>query len=182
MYFGWQVYKFINRLGDKGGNLPSETDTPAQPHPATHDDLIAKADDAYGEGKLDDARIYLERAEKQDPNNPEILNKLAFIYFKEGDNEAALQKYNRSLELDPNDDLTHNAVAEVLRKMGRLDEAQEHYKSAVDIDDRYEETYYNYGQLLIEKGDTEGAKMMFKKALELKPDDAKAKKALEALQ
>lgn len=189
IFFAWQIYKFVNTLKDGGGNLPSESDTPPQPesrqsaYPGIHDigSLIDKADEAYGDGKLDDARIYLERAEKQDPDNPETLNKLAFILFKEGDNETALQKYERSLMLDPNDDLTHNAAAAVLRKMGRLDEAQEHYKSAVDIDENYEETYYNYGQLLIEKGDREGARMMFEKALELRPDYAEAKAALEAL-
>lgn len=188
-FFAWQIYKFINTLGEKGGSLPSETDSPRKPEqrptdfPGTHDigALIDKADDAYGEGKLADARIYLERAEKQDPDNPEVLNKLAFIYFKEGDAQTALHKYERSLALDPNDDLTHNAIAEVLRKLGRLDEAQEHYKSAADIDDTYAETYYNYGQLLIEKGDSEGARMMFGKALDLDPDHEAARAALEQL-
>ncbi|MEJ2467710.1 MAG: tetratricopeptide repeat protein [Campylobacterales bacterium] len=187
-FFAWQIYKFINTLSDGGGNLPSESETPEQSpqqtsYPGSHDTeaLIDKADAAYADGKISDARIYLERAEKQEPDNPEILNKLAFILFKEGDDDTALQKYNRSLTLDPEDDLTHNAVAAVLRKMGRLDEAQEHYKSAVDIDDAFEETYYNYGQLLMEKGDNEGARMMFEKALELRPDYPEAKTALEAL-
>ena len=188
-FFAWQIYKFINTLGEKGSSLPSETDAPNEPQksktesPHTPDiaALIEKADGAYGEGKFADARLYLERAEKQDPDNPEILNKLAFVYFKEGDNESALQKYKRSLALDSNDDLTHNAIAEVLRKMGRLDEAQEHYKSAVDIDDSYAETYFNYGQLLIEKGDSEGARMMFEKTLKLDPDHKAARAALEQL-
>lgn len=187
-FFAWQIYKFISTLSDGGKNLPSESET-AEPrvqpplYPGSHDTetLIDKADAAYTEGKLSDARIYLERAEKQDPDNPEVLNKLAFILFKEESYETALQKYNRSLTLDPGDDLTHNAAAAVLRKMGRLDEAQEHYKSAVDIDDAFEETYYNYGQLLIEKGDNEGAQMMFEKALELRPDYPEAQTALESL-
>jgi len=188
-FFAWQIYKFIQNFGDGETKLPSDTGTPSRPEPAHPsypgvqeiDTLIDKADTAYGEGSLSEARVYLERAEKQDPNNPEILNKLAFILFKEGSNEEALQKYKRSLAADPDDDLTHNAAAAVLRKLGRLDEAQEHYKNAVDIDDTFEETYYNYGQLLVEKGDNEGARMMFEKALELRPDYAEAKSALETL-
>jgi len=187
-FFAWQIYKFINSLGD-GGRLPSQADTPpeAEPqrpaYPGMQDSasLIDKADEAYASDRPADARIYLERAEKQDPDNPEVLNKLAFILFKEGNYEAALQKYDRSLALDPDDDLTHNAAAGVLRAMGRLDEAQEHYKSAVDIDDAFEETYYNYGQLLLEKHDRDGARMMFEKALELRPDYAEARAALDAL-
>lgn len=191
IFFAWQMFKFVQSLNEKGGNLPSEPDTideeplnePASLHPGAQniDTLIDKADTAYGAGELNDARTYLERAEKQDPDNPEVLNKLGFIYFKQGDYATALEQYERSLELDPYDDLTHNAIAETLRKLGRLDEAQEHYKSAVDIDDSYEETYYNYGRLLIEKGDSEGAKMMFEKALELRPDYEEAKAALSAL-
>jgi tetratricopeptide (TPR) repeat protein len=188
VFFAWQMYKFVNTLKNGGGNLPSESDTPnagAQSgYPGSHDvsELLEKADAAYAEGKIDNARIYLERAEKEDPDSPEVLNKHAFILFKEHDYEAAVQKYSRSLMLDPNDDLTHNAIAAALRKLGRYDQAQEHYKSAVDIDDSYEETYYNYGQMLIEKGDTTGARMMFEKALELKPDYAEAKTALDGLQ
>jgi len=189
-FFAWQIYKFVQSLGEGETKLPSHTDAPPQSEPArpSHpgaqelDTLIDKADTAYGEGNLSEARVYLERAEKQDPDNPEVLNKLAFILFKEGENEEALQKYNRSLTLDPGDDLTHNAVAAVLRKLGRLDEAHENYKSAVDIDDSFEETYYNYGRLLIEKGDMEGARMMFEKALELRPDYPEATEALERLQ
>lgn len=188
-FFAWQIYKFVNTLKDDGPNLPSDPGTghtSAQPRPARQSgsdatELVEKADTAYGDGNSGEARIYLERAEREDPNNPEILNKLAFILFKEREYDAALQKYKRSLMLDPDDDLTHNAVAAVLRKMGRLDEAQEHYKSAVDIDDSFEETYYNYGELLLEKDDREGARMMFEKALELKPDYSEAKAALERL-
>jgi tetratricopeptide (TPR) repeat protein len=189
IFFAYQIFKFVNTLKDGGGNLPSDTgrrDTPAPAQPARHGtpdatELLEKADAAYGEGNSGDARLYLERAEKLDPDNPEVLNKLGFILTKDHEYEAALAKYSRSLVLDPDDDLTHNAAAAVLRKLGRLDEAQEHYKAAVDIDDSYEETYFNYGELLLEKDDKDGARMMFEKALELKPDYKEANKALEAL-
>ena len=189
LFFAYQIYKFVNTMKEGGGNLPSDTGTydepaPAQPsRPGMPDaaELLEKADAAYAVGNSGDARLYLERAEKLDPDNPEVLNKLGFVLFKDREYEEALGKYNRSLMLDPDDDLTHNAAAGVLRKLGRLDEAQEHYKAAVDIDENYEETYFNYGELLVEKGDKEGARMMFEKALELKPDYAEAAAALEAL-
>ena len=201
-YFGWQIYKFVQGLQDGKPNLPSDdgetlrnTQKPAPSATAKNGtagaaasvltqstaDLIAKADTAYSEGNLSDARVYLERAEKTDPDNPEVLDKLGFILHRLGQNEEALHYYERALRIDPDDDLTHNAVAAVLRALGRLDEAQEHYKAAAEIDDRFELTYYNYGQLLLEKGDTEGARMMFEKALELKPDYAEAKRALAEL-
>ena len=189
IFFAYQIYKFVNTLKDGEANLPSDsgrrdTAAPAQPQRRTSPDateLLERADGAYAEGNSGEARLYLERAEKLDPDNPEVLNKLAFLLMKDREYEAALEKYNRSLMLDPEDDLTHNAAAAVLRKLGRFDEAQEHYKSAVDIDANYEETYFNYGQLLVEKGDTAGARMMLEKALELKPDYAEARTALEAL-
>jgi Tfp pilus assembly protein PilF len=196
-FFAWQIYKFVSGLRDDAPNLPSESESPRaraeaaqkrveQPTPAPVEGndvnaLLAKADNAYADNNLTDARVYLERAEKHDPDNPEVLNKLAFVLFKHGENEEALRKYERSLAIDPGDDLTHNAAAEVLRKLGRYDEAQEHYKAAVDIDENFAETYFNYGELLREKNDIDGARMMFEKALELDPDYAEAKTALEQL-
>ncbi len=198
-YFAWQVYKFVQNLQDGKPNLPSDNGerpapaaAPAQ-EPQTVQapassalaqsvpELLAKADAAYEKGDLSDTRFYLERAEKQDPDNPEILNKLAFVLHRQGEDDEALHYYERSLRIAPDDDLTHNAIAEVLRSLGRLDEAQEHYKAAVDIDDTFEETYYNYGTLLRDKGDRDGARLMFRKALELKPDYTEAKTALEQL-
>ena len=202
-YFAWHIYKFVQGLQEGKPNLPSDDgeslrNRQSAPPPPAADrpdrsaavsalaqstpELIAKADAAYHEGDLADARVYLERAEKADPDNPEILDKLGFVLHRLGEEEAALRCYERALRIDPNDDLTHNAVAAVLRALGRLDEAQEHYKAAAEIDDTFELTYYNYGQLLLEKGDTQGARMMFEKALELKPDYEEAKRALAELE
>lgn len=197
-FFAWQIYKFVTNLRDDAPNLPSESESPMEraeharkpaeqsaPSPVEGNDiatLLTKADSAYDDENLTDARVYLERAEKQDPDNLEVLNKLAFILSKKGEYDEALRKYERSLAIDPNDDLTHNAIAAVLRKLGHYDEAQEHYKTAVDIDDNYAETYFSYGELLVERGDTEGAKMMFEKTLELDPDNTAAREALERLQ
>ncbi len=201
-YFAWQIYKFVQGLQEGKPNLPSDDGETLQSRQSTPpaaaaensgrtaaapvlaqsvSDLIAKADAAYREGNLPDARVYLERAEKADSDNPEVLDKLGFILHRLGEDEEALRYYERALRIDPDDDLTHNAVAAVLRALGRLDEAQEHYKAAAEIDDSFELTYYNYGQLLLEKGDTEGARMMFEKALELKPDYEEAKRALAEL-
>lgn len=187
-FFAFQVYQHVRTLKDDEPKLPSDNgqhDTAPAHRNDTRSvgvaELIAKADEAFGQEDLNNARVYLERAEKEEPSNPEVLNKLGFVLDRQGEQAEALAKYEASLRLEPNDDLTHNAIAGVLRRLGRPDEAQEHYKSAVDIDDRYEVTYYNYGQLLLEKGDREGARMMFGKALELKPDYAEAREALEAL-
>ena len=189
-YFVYQIYRHVSALTDEGPKLPSEPAKSAEPVPETPQahipgtsisELIAKADRAFEAENLSDARVYLERAEKEDHENVEVLNKLGYVLYRLGAYEDALHYYRRALDLDPNDDLTHNAIAAVLRKLGRLDEAQEHYKAAADIDDSFELTYYNYGQLLLEKGDMEGARMMFEKALELKPDYTEAQEALANL-
>lgn len=189
VFFAWKIYKFVLNMSEDGPNLPSDTEvapkrapqTPVYPGQQTTASLLDKADAAYEAGKPADARIYLERAEKADPDNPEVLNKLGFVLAKEGDLEGALLKYERSLAIDPGDDLTHNALAGVLRQLGRYDEAQDHYKSAASIDDSYAETYFGYGELLAEKNDHDGARMMFEKTLELDPNHDKARQALERL-
>ncbi len=188
-YFAWQIYRHVRTLEDGKPTLPSQNSTPAntanrvKPRniSSTLSDALEKADKAHQEGDFFNAKIYLERAEKKDPDNIEILNKLGFILHKLGEDEDALRSYRRSLSIYADDDITHNAIASVLRSLGRLDEAQEHYKSAVDINEHNPLTYFNYAELLLEKSDLDGAKMMFEHALELDPDYENAKEALEKI-
>jgi tetratricopeptide (TPR) repeat protein len=175
-FFAYKVYEHVQSLQDvgtrgRGGGEP----VPADPHY-----FVEQADASYKAGDLFRARRLLEDAERLQPDDPEILNRLAYVLTKTGDSGAAIEKYEASLAFE-DDDVTHNALASVLKSEGRFDEAEKHYEAALAIDDRYEVTYYNYGNLLAERGDTVGAKQMYEKALSIKEDFAEAREALEKL-
>jgi tetratricopeptide (TPR) repeat protein len=175
-FFAYKVYEHVRNLQDvrTRGSEGSES-VPMDPQ-----DLVERADASYKTGDLLRARRLLEDAERLQPDDPETLNRLAFVLAKTGDSAAAIEKYEASLAVG-DDDVTHNALASVLKSEGRFDEAEKHYEAALAIDDRYEVTYFNYGNLLAERGDTEGAKQMYKKALAIREDFAEAREELERL-
>jgi tetratricopeptide (TPR) repeat protein len=125
--------------------------------------------------------MHLEEALHADPQNPEILNKLAFVTAKSGDRLSAIELYERSLELDENDDLTHNAIASLYRAEDAYERAQDHYLKALEIDDTYAQTYYNYGNLLVDMHDIDAARSMYSHALDLQHDFSQAREALQSL-
>jgi tetratricopeptide (TPR) repeat protein len=175
-FFAYKVYEHVQGLQNEGtkGRFGGGS-APADPR-----NLVEQADESYKTGDLFRAKRLLEDAERLRPNDPEVLNRLAYVLAKTGEKSAAVEKYEASLAIE-NDDVTHNALASVLKSEGRLDEAEKHYEAALAIDDRYEVTYYNYANLLAERGDNVGAKQMYEKALSIKEDFAEAREALEKL-
>lgn len=182
LFFAYQIYRHVQTLEDapakKSEPKPAEDSIPNSP---SADNLVEKADHAYESGNFEDARAALEEASLIEPNNPEILNKLAFVSAKTGQRLQAIELYERSLELDENDDLTHNAIASLYRLELAYERSQDHYQKALEIDDTYAQTFYNYGNLLVDMGEIDEARTMYKRALELQSDFSQAREALLSL-
>lgn len=178
LFFAYQIYRHVQTLEDEP---PKKTETSIEPDFPTAEILVEQADSAYERGEIENARLALEEASYIEPNNPEILNKLAFITAKSGDRLKGIELYERSLELDENDDLTHNAIASLYRSENAYERAQDHYRKAIEIDDEYAQTFYNYANLLVDMGQIEEARVMYKRALELQSDFPQARAALLSL-
>ncbi len=179
-FFAYQVYVHIQNIDeDKEPVFMQETEViELQPTP---DELIAEADQAYMDGKLQRAQSLLEGIVEKHPDFAEGMNKLAFVLAKQGDKTNALKYYKASLEIDAVDDMTHNALATLLASMDRLQEAEEHYKRALEIDSDYELAWFNYANLMLRLERPEEAKKMYQKALEINPDFKEAGEELEKL-
>ncbi len=97
LIFAYQIYRHIQNLDDV---VPQNSDIKGSfPQPSASA-LVDKADIAYEKGDIRDAKMYLEEAVALEPQNPEILNKLAFVTAKSGDRLNAIELYERSLELE----------------------------------------------------------------------------------
>jgi tetratricopeptide (TPR) repeat protein len=175
-FFAFKIYEHVQQMEEPGGE--GRRSGAPEPNPEF---LVEQADNAYENGDVGQAKALLAEADVMAPDTPEILNKLAFILAKEGDDDRAVEHYERSLQIDGSDDLAHNALASLYRKRGDYDRAREHYESALAIDDAYEVTYFNYANLLVDMDEAEKAKTMYARALELKPDFMQAKFELEKL-
>lgn len=181
LFFAYQIYRHVQNLEDTAPPLPHSFEEEEDSPLSSSEELVNEADEAYQRGDLSAALELLNQAAVVDENNPEILNKLAFVTAKTGSTAEAIELYKRSLLLDGQDDLIHNAIASLYRKEGDNVLAQSHYEKALSIDDAYPQTYYNYGNLLSDMGNTLKAGEMYLKALELQRDFPEAREALEAL-
>ncbi|MDP3266477.1 MAG: tetratricopeptide repeat protein [Sulfuricurvum sp.] len=176
LYFAYQIFRHVQSLED----VPRIEDE-EQKETADVNSLVEEADEAYQSEDLKTAQEKLGQAYLAQPQNVEILNKLAYVHAKRGDIQLAIDLYNRSLSMDENDDLTHNALASLYRTNGSLMLAKEHYEKALMIDDAYAVTYYNYANLLVDLGESDQAQEMYLKALELDSEMSDAREALENL-
>lgn len=176
LYFAYQIFMHVQSLEDV-----SPVNDEKAGEKLSVNELVQEADEAYQNEDFKTAQEKLGAAYLTQPQNIEILNKLAFVHAKRGDVQLAIDLYNRSLGMDENDDLTHNALASLYRTNGSLVLAKEHYEKALIIDDAYAVTYYNYANLLVDLGENDQAIAMYLKALELDSDMSDAREALENL-
>lgn len=176
LYFAYQIFRHVQSLED---TLPHSSEQATRPIDVNS--LVWEADQAYEQEDFKTAQEKLGQAYLLEPQNLEILNKLAFIHGKRGDIQLAIDLYNRSLGMDKNDDLVHNALASLYRTQGSLMLAKEHYEKALIIDDAYAVTYYNYANLLVDLGEKEQAEAMYLRAIELDSEMTEAHEALENL-
>jgi tetratricopeptide (TPR) repeat protein len=179
-FFAFQVYKHIQQIDDDTEPAFMREPEVVETEP-TVDELIADADKAYMDDRVDIAQERLEYIVEQFPDVAEGMNKLAFVLAKQDKNEEAEKYYKASLVIDADDDMTHNALAKLYADMGKNIQAQEHYKLALKIDDNYEITWFNYAELMQDLGEKDEAKKMYNKALAIAPDFEPALEALEKL-
>lgn len=179
-FFAYQVYVYIQGIDEDAEPVFMSEPEILETEPSA-DELIEEADEAYMNDDLDKAQELLEGVVRKHPAFAEGLNKLAFVFSKQGDNESAQKYYEASLALAPNDDMTHNALAALLSSTGKTQEAEEHYKKAIEIDDNYEITWFNYANLMLKLGRNTEARVMYQKALDIDPEFEQAKAELEKL-
>ena len=176
LFFAYQIFRHVQSLEEP---LPKKDEQSGQA--VDVNTLVSEADEAYSLEDFKTVQEKLGQAYLLEPQNLEILNKLAFIHGKRGGIQLAIDLYTRSLSMDQNDDLVHNALASLYRAKGSLMLAKEHYDKALSIDDTYAVTYYNYANLLVDLGEKEQAETLYLRAIELDSEMNEAHEALENL-
>ncbi|MCD6174098.1 MAG: tetratricopeptide repeat protein [Sulfurimonas sp.] len=188
-FFAFKLYEHVQTLQE-----PKNEQNNTNPHanneqksadtfsPFSPEALVEKADIAFEEKEFERALALLNEANAKEPNNNEILFKIAYILQKSGDNNGALKYYKEALVLDKNNEFIHNSMASIYRENGEFTSAKMHLKDSLEIDGENPITYYNYGNLLVDMEHNEEAIEMYKKAMELNPEFDEAKVELEKLQ
>jgi tetratricopeptide (TPR) repeat protein len=108
------------------------------------------------------------RALEFDPNNPEVVLKLARILRTVERNEEALELFMRYQAMVPGDYQALGHIGSCLSAMGRFDEAETYIRQALKgLDDPV--THFNLGLLLARTNRVDGAIAEYEKALKLDP-------------
>ena len=113
--------------------------------------------------------------------------RLGGIFEATGEADKALAAYDEAFRVNPTDVATMAGLGRIAMARQDWEKARRVYRSMVlqnldpDLGITKAEVYYNLGTIHVELGEANKAKGMFQRGLELEPDNAALKQALENL-
>ncbi|MEW5721828.1 MAG: tetratricopeptide repeat protein [Thermodesulfobacteriota bacterium] len=160
--------------------------------------------------RLEEALVYLEKADKLSPFNPERKINLGRLYLETGRMAKVKKVFDEAVKLNPalvdqaaetclekrpdlaeyyyraslaikQDITTINQLGIALRNQGKWAEAIKEYELALRISPSDEGLYFNLGRAYAEGGQIQAAVRSFKKALDLNPRLKPARKEYERM-
>ena len=99
-----------------------------------------------------------------------------------GQYEAAIKGFNKSIELNPDDAKAYYELGVAKQKRGDYEEAKQHYQKVINRKPDYAEAYYNLGVVYSHLNNYKVALDYFDKAIRKKPKFAEAHYNLGAMQ
>jgi len=153
------------RLGDKA-KIDIELDPYGNVAPKS-DKFIGQALKLFENGKYEEAIIKFTDGISKDQSNPVFYYYRGLSFERSGNNEKALEDYNKAIELKADFILPHSRIGIVYAKQRDYEKASEFYKKSVELGDKDTTTLYNYGVVLVNLGKSQDAKAVFEKLLSL---------------
>ncbi len=128
------------------------------------------------------AQECLDHALELQPDDPEISYSLGMLYAQQNQTQRASEYLQKAIALRPD-------YAEALNNLGVLfvrgqdySRAEEQFKSGIRVAPGFDQSYLNLARLYAIQNDREKAKSVLLDLLQLQPQNASAKRALEMLQ
>ena len=136
--------------------------------------LQARGNEAYRQGRLQEALEAYRKAVEADPDNGEFRVNLAAVLSRLDDLESAAGQLRHALRLDPGDALAHFNLAAVLARQGRDRAALGHYREAIALRPDYKNAHFNLANALLRLRRFETAASHFDRVLEIEPGEPAA--------
>jgi Tfp pilus assembly protein PilF len=124
------------------------------------------------QGRLDDAKLVLERALTINPDLPDATVFLGLLSSRKGDVAQAEALFRSAINMQPDFAVPHNNLARILAHEGKYPEAEFHFSKAVEDDPTDPQVRHNYGVLLENTGSLDKALAELKEAVRLNPRSA----------
>jgi tetratricopeptide (TPR) repeat protein len=123
------------------------------------------------DGRLDEARIYLEELLREDPDNSDLLYNLGMLYTDLGQPNKAIELLKRCIELSPDHTNSYVALGYAYQRAGDLEQAKQFSLKALEIDPNNPYAMKNLGGIFGKEGNNLGAFSYLRRSFEINPDD-----------
>ena len=121
-------------------------------------------------GRNSEAEADYRRVLELRPDNPFVLNSIAFVLAEKGGNmDEALRLAQRALEKVPGHPAITDTLGWIYLKKGMKDSAVQTFSNLVRKEPQNPTYRYHFAMALLEKGDQQGAKSEVKNALASRP-------------
>ncbi len=131
--------------------------------------------------RLGPARTAYERALALDGDHLAAMLNLGILEAEQGRADAARAWFEKVLAANPGQTLARFNLGVIASRQGSYDEAVKHLREAVASDPASGDSWYALGRAQEGAGSARGAVIAYRRALELLPEHAAAKEALERL-
>jgi tetratricopeptide (TPR) repeat protein len=121
-----------------------------------------------------EAAVFLQRAVKKEPGNPQTLSNLALAYKDQGKFKRAAHHFQKSISIDSGNPVVHNNLGNVYRELEQPAEAVNCFEKALNLAPDYGVCWSNMAAALQENDQLEPATRAVDRALQLDPDLAQA--------
>jgi Flp pilus assembly protein TadD/peroxiredoxin len=128
------------------------------------------------------AQDSLQQALAIQPDDPEISYSLGMLYAQQGQMQQASEYLQRTVELRPDYPEALNNLGVLFVRGQDYAKAEEQFKSCIRVAPNFDQSYLNLARLYVLRNDKEQAREVLQELLQLQPQNAGAKQALEMLQ
>ncbi|MEP6537256.1 MAG: tetratricopeptide repeat protein [Bryobacteraceae bacterium] len=135
------------------------------------DRLIAQAKPLVDKGSLPDAIVLLEKAAALDRKNPQVLFRLAGLYYDVQRQEAARQYVREAIAITPSEWRYHYLLGLVEKASGNMPAAHESLETATRLNPSAADPVNQLGNLAMSRDDVTLAIQYFEKATRLDPGE-----------
>jgi tetratricopeptide (TPR) repeat protein len=129
-----------------------------------------------------DARKCFNQAIRIQPDNPEVNYSFGMLYAQQGQLEQAAGYLEKAIALRPDYAEALNNLGVIFVRGQDLARAEEQFKAGIRAAPEYDQPYLNLARLYAMRNDRQKAREVLLHLLQVQPDNATAKQALEMLQ